>query len=481
MFNAKTRSTRLSGGGAVIRNLVRTGWLLLLASFSLFIFPAGHSFAQSLLAPPDSHLADLTSKPGFFNEPSIAVNPRDPQQLVAAFQVPATIEYSLDAGQDWSRASGTAPENYRVSGDVSVAYDGKGHAFLCYIAFDKLGSQDYWARGATRNGIFVRRSLDGGKSWAKNPSTVIAHPTKPGIPFEDKPYIVADDTKGAYAGNLYVGWTQFTLTKSVILFARSTDDGQTWSAPIEISSQEGLPRDDNGDVEGFSGAVAPDGTLYAVWADGDDIAFTFSKDGGKTFAPSAIILRNAPSYFKVHDVSRANGFPQLAVDPKSGRLFVSWSDYRNGDVDVFVSVSNDRGASWSSAVRVNSDPLHDGSDHFFQWLAVDPITSDAYVIFYDRRDDTENRKTAVVLARSADGGQTFQNYAWTDKLFEARDNFIGDYTGIAAFGGRVYGIWAEEAPKKSVAAGGIPKSSASAETHRTIVRVGTADFGEANN
>lgn len=452
-----------------------------LSSIVILIFPARPSFAQLLLSPPGANVIDLTSKPGFFNEPSVAVNPRNPQQVVVAYQVPATIEYSPDTGQNWSRASGTAPENYRVSGDVSVAYDDKGHAFLCYIAFDKLGSEDYWARGATRNGIFVRRSLDGGKSWAKNPSTVIAHPTKPGIPFEDKPYIFADDSKGPYAGNLYVGWTQFTLTKSVILFSRSTDDGQTWSAPIEISSQEGLPRDDNGDVEGFSGVVGPDGTLYAVWADGDDIAFTFSKDGGKTFAPSAIILRNAPSYFKVHDVSRANGFPQLAVDPKSGRLFVSWSDYRNGDVDVFVSTSSDSGATWSSAVRVNSDPLHDGSDHFFQWLAVDPVTSDTYVIFYDRRDDPENRKTTVVLARSTDGGRTFQNYAWTDKPFEAHDDFIGDYTGIAAFGGRVYGVWAEEAPKKSVAAGGIPKSSANAETRRTIVRVGFADFGEANN
>ena len=472
-------ANRSSGYVITVRNLRYFHWFFLVAIFSAFIFPARLSSAQSLLAPPASNVVNLVSKPGFFNEPSIAVNPRDAQQLVAAYQVPATVEYSLDAGQTWNRAAGTAPENYRVSGDVSVTYDNKGHAFLCYIAFDKLGSEDYWARGATRNGIFVRRSPDGGKKWDKNPSIVISHPTRPGIPFEDKPYIVADDTKGPYAGNLYVGWTQFTLTKSVILFSRSTDDGQTWSAPIEISSHEGLPRDDNGDVEGFSGAVAPDGTLYAVWADGDDIAFTFSKDGGKTFAPSAIILHNAPSYFKVHDVSRANGFPQLAVDPKTSRLFVSWSDYRNGDVDVFVSTSIDRGASWSPAMRVNSDSPHDGCDHFFQWLSVDPVTGDAYVIFYDRRGDTENRKTTVVLARSTDGGHSFQNYAWTDNPFDAHDDFIGDYTGIAAFGGRVYGIWAEEALEKRAASARNSRSSVNAPSHRTIVRVGTADFGEA--
>ena len=29
---------------------------------------------------------------------------------------------------------------------------------------------------------------------------------QPGIPFEDKPYIVADTSHGKYAGNLYIAW-----------------------------------------------------------------------------------------------------------------------------------------------------------------------------------------------------------------------------------------------------------------------------------
>jgi hypothetical protein len=62
-------------------------------------------------------------------------------------------------------------------------------------------------------------------------------------------------------------------------------------------------------------------------------------------------------------------------------------------------------------VRVNSNPAHDGTDQFFQWLAVDPATGTANVIFYDRRLDPDNRKTTVTLARSVDGGRTFTNYA----------------------------------------------------------------------
>lgn len=480
-MRTRTRTRILS-----FRSVLARTSILWLAAFILFGTLAPCSIAQTLPSAPVSRLIDLTPHPGFFNEPSIAVNPNNPRQIVAAYQVGATAAFSSDAGEHWALASATAPKNYAVSGDVSVTFDSQGHAFLCYIAFDKLGTENYWAHNATRNGIFVRRSNDGGKTWNPQASAVISHPTEPTIPFEDKPYIVADtNPKSPHAGTLYVGWTQFTLTKSVILFSRSTDSGNTWSAPIEISSHKGLPRDDNGAVEGFSGAIAPDGTLYVVWADGDNIAFTYSQDGGETFAPSQEVLAVAPLYFKVSSVDRANGFPQISLDPKTNRLFVSWSDYRNGDVDIFVSTSEDRGTSWSPAVRVNSDPIHNGSDQFFQWLSVDPVTGAAYVVFYDRRDDPENKNTTVVLARSTDGGRDFQDYAWTRKPFESRDDFIGDYTGLAAFNGRVYGIWAEETGSASSANVRTRNRKSQAppeeiDNHRTIVRIGVADFGKSD-
>ncbi|HEV2177895.1 MAG TPA: sialidase family protein [Terriglobia bacterium] len=455
--------------------------------------------AQNLPAAPGGQVIDLTAKPGFFNEPSIAVNPANPRQVVAAWQVPASVAYSEDGGRTWKTASGTASHNYRVSGDVSVAYDRRGHAILCYIAFDQLGTENYWAHNATRNGIFIRRSLDGGKTWEKKEITVIAHATEPGLGlFEDKPYVVADDTSGPYAGNLYVGWTEFSLAKSVILFSRSTDGGETWDAPMEISTHEGLPRDDNGSVEGFTGAVGPDGALYVVWADGSHVVFTESRDGGKSFAPTRNVVDVAPPYFKVSDVDRANGFPEIAIDPRpgppaeppeptgptgyarGGKLYVTWSDYRNGDVDVFCAASADLGATWSPAVRVNSDDIHNGADQFFQWLAVDPTDGSANVIFYDRRGDLANHSATVTLARSTDGGRQFTNYAWTDKPFDAEGDFIGDYTGIATYGGRVYGIWAEEAARQEGHGKKHGKNRAAVAPHRrTRVRVGVADFTSA--
>ncbi|HLY59824.1 MAG TPA: sialidase family protein [Terriglobia bacterium] len=423
---------------------------------------------QNLPTPPGARVMDITPKPGWFTEPSIAINPHNPQQVAVAYQDNAHIAYSFDAGQHWDIAAGTEPSNYRVSGDVSVTYDKQGHAILCYMAFDKLGTFNYWAHNASRSGLFVRRSQDGGKTWESQHIPIIEHETKPGMPFEDKPYIVADNSRGPHAGNLYVGWTRWTIEDSQILLSRSTDDGKTWSAPIEIDEKRGLPRDDNGAAEGFSGVVGPDGTLYAVWALGDHIVFTSSRDGGLNFSTPQNIIPVAPIMFHVDDVARANGFPVLAMDPRKGKLYVTWSDYRNGEVDVFCSTSIDRGRTWTREARVNSDAVHNGADHFFHWLAVDPTSGDADVIFYDRRDDPGNRKAKVVLARSTDGGKTFTNYAWTQEAFEPGGIFMGDYTGIAALGGRVYGVW--------------PEKPATQERSRdTIIRVGVADFGVGNS
>jgi hypothetical protein len=443
--------------------------LLALAAF------AAQSGAQRPLPPaPGAKVVTLNRKPGHFSEPAVALNPENPKQVLTAFQAPASVAYSEDSGEHWQQTTGTAPANYRVSGDVSITYDILGHVFLCYIAFDKLGTARYWAHDATRNGVFVRRSLDGGKTWEPNAVAVDEQPTHPDMPFEDKPYIVADNNPGSpFAGTLYAGWTEFSLTKSVILISRSNDGGITWSVPFEISSHEGLPRDENGSVEGFSGAAGPDGMLYAVWSDGDDIVLVTSRDGGISFAPSRKILSVTAPYFNVEGVERSDGFPQIGVDPRTGRLFVTWSDYRNGDVDVFCSTSSDRGRNWTPAVRVNDDPLHNGADQFFQWLAVDPADGSANVVFYDRRDDLENRHAAIVLARSTNGGQSFTNFAWTTTSFDPDDQFIGDYTAITAWNGLVYGAWTETAAvtKRS------PASRRSApESPSTVVKVGIADF-----
>lgn len=442
------------------------------AAFLLIAFTAISSNVLAQLPPkaPNSTVITLTPQPGYFTEPAIAINPNNPRQVVAVYQDNAHAAYSFDAGRTWQIAPGVESTSYRVSGDVSTTYDNQGHAFICYIAFDKLGTYSYWGHNSSRNGIYIRRSLDGGKNWEAKDIAASEQPDKTrdgkDVPWEDKPYLVADTSHGPFAGNLYIGWTRWTIADSQIQFVRSTDHGKTWSKPIEVDNVRGLPRDDNGAVEGFAGAVGPDSTLYAVWGDGNHLVFTTSSDGGVTFAPTRNIIDTAPIMFSVDAVARANGFPQIAIDPrggpKGGRLYVAWADYRNGEIDVFCSWSKDFGATWSPPVKVNTDPIHNGAEHFFQWMAADQADGSVNVIFYDRRGDPRNRAQTVTLARSTDGGQSFQNYSWTDQAFHAKGGFIGDYNGLAAMNGRVYGIWTEK-----------PENTT---TRDTVIRIGVADF-----
>src|SRR5690349_16439672 len=132
--------------------LISQGKLAFALSFFLCAFAvcAGSLLAQQLPPAPKAGLTDVTPK-GLFNEPAIAINPANPQQLALAWQTNASVAYSTDGGQSWVVAEGIAPKDYRISGDVSITYDAAGHAVLCYIAFDNFGSLFYWARGATRN------------------------------------------------------------------------------------------------------------------------------------------------------------------------------------------------------------------------------------------------------------------------------------------------------------------------------------------
>src|SRR5690349_21796942 len=241
------------------------------------------AFAQTPLAPaPGRRVVTVSAASAHGNEPYVAMIPNNPSQVMTSFQ-PATLAYSTDGAQTFTTAELPPVEGWRGGGDVSVAFDNKGQAFLGTLHFDHLGSQSYWAHGAGRNGIFVRRSLDGGKTWEKDAVAIKAwQGNEPDIQWEDMPRVFADaQPHSPFAGNVYVGWIEWRLEDSIILFSRSTDSGKTFSKPIRISTHAGLPRDDNGGLVGFVGVVGADGTIYAIWNDGSTITIAESRDGGK--------------------------------------------------------------------------------------------------------------------------------------------------------------------------------------------------------
>lgn len=439
------------------------------------LFASG-GFTGELPSAPHAHVVTVSPEGGHYSEPSITINSRNTKQAVVVFQGgkavqgTATAAYTTDGGSTFSIAAGTGAAEWKVLGDVTTAFDNSGNVYLCSIAFDKLGTASYWAHGVGRNGIIVRRSRDGGKNWENSVSNVRTFPigNERDIEFEDEPRIFADNNPSSpHVGSLYVGWVEWQLDQSVVFFSRSIDQARTWSAPLRISTKAGLPRDDNGGLAGYTQAVGPDGAIYAAWSDGNNVVFTSSHDGGISFSTSRPAVLTGPAYFgQVPGVGRVSGFPILAMDVRKGhgRIYVCWSDYTNGDVDVFVASSNDKGRTWSARIRVNDDPLHNGADQFFPWMAVDPETGGVFVDFYDRRGDPKNYLARMTIAQSKDEAKTFKNYALSSEAFNPANAFLGDYTAISALNNHVVVAWTETTAK------------ASRSNTETLIKVGAADF-----
>jgi hypothetical protein len=419
------------------------------------------------------------SAAGYYNETSIAIDPVRPGGVLAAWQVPTTIGRSGDGGATWRNVVLPGTDLWELAGDPAVTFGADGRAYALFIAFDRPDDYRFLGRAAHRNGIFVSRSTDGGHDWSA-PTAVIEHAETPGIPFEDKPMMTVDGwADSPWHGDLYVAWTQFRARESGIRFARSSDGGRTFSAPIEISDRPGSPQDTLGADEGTDLAVGPGGTVYVVWSDSTGLLLDRSDDGGRTFGEDTRIRRTGEIVFPVAGVARASGYPSLELDPRTGRMYVSWVDTSAGEADVYLVTSADRGHSWSEPVLVSGDPPGSGVDHFFAWTSVDPVTGLLVAGYY--RGDTNERGERVLrymLAWSSDGGVTFSNRPWSEGTFAPAGEFLGDYTGVDARAGVAYAAWTEVAPpekdgERAVSAGGGARRPA----HWTRVVVGKARFG----
>ena len=105
------------------------------------------------------------------------------------------------------------------------------------------------------------------------------------------------------------------------------------------------------------------------------------------------------------------------------------------------SKSTDEGNTWSNPIKVNTDS---GASHqFLTWMALDQTTGYIYIVFYDRREH-DDETTDVFLARSTDGGQSFENMKINEKSFKPNKAiFFGDYNDISAHQGKIRPIWTQ--------------------------------------
>jgi hypothetical protein len=378
------------------------------------------------------------------NEVAIAIDPANPMRLAAGSNLDWAY-YSWDGGSGWEERR-IVSNVHGVWGDPSVTFDADGRLFYAHLSNPP-------APGYRIDRIVVQRSTDGGASFDDGAAIGLRPPRH-----QDKSWVAADATDSPYRGNVYVAWTEFDRygssdpnDHSRILFARSTDHGASWEEPVVVSDEEGDARDGDTTVEGAVPAIGPNGEVYLAWGGPGGIVFDRSRDGGRTFGRDVFVATQPGGWaFDVPGVRRANGMPVTVCDTSTsiyrGRVYVVWSDQRSGptDTNVWAAWSGDGGATWSPPLRVNDDASR--RHQFFQWAALDPATGHLHVVFYDRRDTTGNA-TDVFVARSTDGGATFQNARVSASSFTPDPSlFFGDYIGIAALDGRVYPVWTRMEP-----------------------------------
>lgn len=398
---------------------------ILLTALLLFIF-------KTSAAQYTNILITNTSSP---NEPSICINPKNTNQIVAGSNL-NLYYYSTNAGLNWTKR--TLTSTYSVWGDPAITVDTAGNFYYGHLTNPSGG---YFI-----DRIVVQKSTNGGANWSNGTYTGYIPPKQ-----QDKEWLCVDPRNN----NIYMTWTQFdsygsgsSADSSIILFSKSLDAGLTWSSALRINKKAGDCIDEDNTVEGAVPCTGPDGEIYVSWSGPLGIIMDKSTDAGLTWLADDKFVTSHPGGwdYAIPGIYRANGLPVTACDisdgPYRGNIYINWTDQRNGpaDTDVWLIKSTDRGGTWSALKRVNDDLP--GKQQFFNWMTIDQSTGYLYFVFYDRRNYS-NTQTDVYMARSTDGGETFMNFKVSATSFTPSSSvFFGDYTNITAANGKVRPIWA---------------------------------------
>jgi hypothetical protein len=331
------------------------------------------------------------------NETAIAVDPNNPHRVVASANDYVTrtwtctvngtpcsalgdgysgTYFSNDDGQHWCCSSsdpqhlGTlipgvdrlAGGQYDAGGDPSLAFDSQGNVYYAGLGFNRTSAPN---TVAVNKGTF-----DGSGNLTWSAPTFINQTTAPST-LNDKEWIAADwHTSSQFKDRVYVSWTRFlfnahngSFVQAPIFFAYSTDGGQTFTGPQNIS----------GNVlydQGSRPIVGYDGTVYVIFegstrlATLDSTYIVKSTDGGATFSKPVKIADLQDVIPLANAVFRNDSFPAGDAAP-NGDLYVAWTTLmsnsgglcptrtNNGCHAVTVySKSTDGSATWSTAAPI---------------------------------------------------------------------------------------------------------------------------------
>lgn len=306
------------------------------------------------------------------------------------------VQRSVDDAQTWS-----AP----VPVTANTVFDDKP-----YMAARGDEVLIAWADfGFSPAEVTVARSLDGGQTFGN--TTILSDQSTSGNGAE--PVIAAD-------GTYYVFWR--ASNQQFLWMSKSTNQGATWSQDAQVAAMDPLPSTLPGGfrmVNLPSAEAHPiDGTLLVVWHDeafGDaDILSVRSTDGGDTWS--------APVRVNDDSSGQRQFFPWVTFDD-DGTAYAVWYDRRgNGsDIDVYLASSPDAGLTWSANRRITQQsftpvlPWEDGAASFIgDYNGVAASGGRVYPFYQDAREGNQDVWVAIIEtgALFADGFETGNTSSW---------------------------------------------------------------------
>jgi len=373
-------------------------------------------------------------------EPSIAVNPADPSDVVTAFQTGRHDgggdadngwAASLDGGATWPYG-GELPGNTAASGnatygrgsDASVAFGKDPRGYKGYAVYvNNLVFND----STNPSGMSVNVSLDGGRTFA-----TAAFPEADTVQgLNDKNWIIADNGSGSghHPGRVYIFWDKEAAAlvysycdpdvanPAVPSSVAGCEHTYNWSAFTPAGSTLGGPLTPITGIGAFP-VVLTDGSVGVAYVNedavtcstteitdqtcvtpsGNSIAWTVIPGAGSVTWPGPLPSTQAPVTVAAYDSNgitdqRAGGLPQAAVDPTTDAVYVVWEDNRfrteagGNQNDPVVSFSTPAapgalpGVTWSAPARIDSmEPTGNFIDRYNTTVAVgqDGIVRVAY-------------------------------------------------------------------------------------------------------
>ena len=357
------------------------------------------------------------------NEPSLTVNPLNPNQIAVGWRQfdNATSNFrqggygwTADGGQTWQKGTLT-PGVFRSDPVLDTTANGTLH----YNSLQTTFYDDEFT------------STNGGASWT------MVGPATGG----DKQWIAIDRTTGPGAGNVYQFWSTAGNNYGGRQFSRTTNGGTSWMDPINVPGTPiwGTP------------VVGPNGDLYMAGSASNAAAIRFLKS---TNAQNAAVTPSFLSYVTIPmggDITSGLSINPGGLagqvwcicdtgnGPTRGNIYVGASIVNGSNgLHLMVNRSTNGGTSFmTTPVRVNDDGLTAGNFHWFGCISVAPNGRLDATWMDTRQDPTGHKMSALYWSQSIDGGLTWSPNVAISGTFDPligwpNQNKIGDYTGMVS-------------------------------------------------